>query len=236
VSCLACGLPPSRLPSVPQTHQATERVLYKVFQKIADMTRKGAIACLQSRKRVCVELEYGVLTTWSDLQVRQHVPPADVAKLQQLLLPPKDQKIDSATVLAVRTLLDLYNTVGPGQYRGPLSESDRADGAAIAAAAIRAATPEAASHSKVTTGEQALAGSADKGCVAQKEERPIARCKSGRVCCSNPACDEVQGRTKFDQCSQCRAVQYCSRRCQKAHWKGSHKQACTPASCSPASV
>jgi hypothetical protein len=31
---------------------------------------------------------------------------------------------------------------------------------------------------------------------------------------------------KLKQCSWCKAVAYCSRDCQVAHWKAGHKEAC----------
>jgi hypothetical protein len=31
---------------------------------------------------------------------------------------------------------------------------------------------------------------------------------------------------KLQACSQCRLVAYCSKACQRAHWKNGHKQAC----------
>ena len=71
--------------------------------------------------------------------------------------------------------------------------------------------------------------------------------------CAGPGCDHVQkcgdgvdaggvgagagagagaggaegaGGAPFKRCSQCRAVAYCSRGCQAAHWKKGHKKAC----------
>lgn len=68
--------------------------------------------------------------------------------------------------------------------------------------------------------------------------------------CAAPGCDHVQscgdgadvsgvgatvgaggaeeaGGAPFKRCSQCRAVAYCSRECQAAHWKKGHKKACS---------
>lgn len=49
--------------------------------------------------------------------------------------------------------------------------------------------------------------------------------------CSNPSCQS--GMTKFlklSQCERCKSVHYCSRDCQKAHWKTEHKLVCRPIS------
>ena len=32
--------------------------------------------------------------------------------------------------------------------------------------------------------------------------------------------------TGFERCSKCKCVRYCSRECQRAHWKRSHKKVC----------
>ena len=49
---------------------------------------------------------------------------------------------------------------------------------------------------------------------------PLARC-------ANPTCKEVEVHVKsFDKCSRCNSVAYCSRRCQKEHWRLSHGKNC----------
>ena len=34
--------------------------------------------------------------------------------------------------------------------------------------------------------------------------------------------------TGYDLCGRCKRVHYCSRACQRAHWRSSHKHACRP--------
>lgn len=45
--------------------------------------------------------------------------------------------------------------------------------------------------------------------------------------CGNCACVQMEGK-KYDKCSRCLGVSYCSKACQVQHWKaaGGHKQAC----------
>jgi len=44
-----------------------------------------------------------------------------------------------------------------------------------------------------------------------------------RVCAN---CDVVESSTRFKSCARCESVSYCSKECQKAHWKA-HKPLCT---------
>lgn len=52
--------------------------------------------------------------------------------------------------------------------------------------------------------------------------------KAEKVCafCLNPASDGV----KLRPCSRCKVTCYCSKKCQKYHWKAGHQQLCRPAS------
>ncbi|OUM61436.1 hypothetical protein PIROE2DRAFT_62489 [Piromyces sp. E2] len=47
------------------------------------------------------------------------------------------------------------------------------------------------------------------------------------IVCSNPTCQKkwVQGQPMFKSCSQCNQAKYCSKECQRTHWK-QHKRAC----------
>merc|ERR1712167_460524 len=46
-----------------------------------------------------------------------------------------------------------------------------------------------------------------------------------RMKCSNPLCLKVETRPKeFNMCVACKAAKYCSRKCQKVHWKNGHKK------------
>jgi len=46
--------------------------------------------------------------------------------------------------------------------------------------------------------------------------------------CSNPTCEERETAETglFKTCVACRHVKYCSKHCQKTHWKSEHKQEC----------
>lgn len=46
--------------------------------------------------------------------------------------------------------------------------------------------------------------------------------------CYNPTCDamETPGEPLFQVCVACRHVKYCSKECQRAHWRSGHKQDC----------
>jgi len=45
--------------------------------------------------------------------------------------------------------------------------------------------------------------------------------------CNNPFCLKVEKHEKqFQFCSGCRICKYCSRKCQKIHWKNGHKESC----------
>jgi hypothetical protein len=49
----------------------------------------------------------------------------------------------------------------------------------------------------------------------------------GLATCGTPGCGRVESCPKaFKVCSQCRAVKYCTRECQKAGWKAGHKREC----------
>merc|ERR1719335_1865258 len=52
------------------------------------------------------------------------------------------------------------------------------------------------------------------------------RCRT-LVKCSNPICENVETSIgQFKVCTRCTAVHYCSRMCQKKHWKSAHKKVC----------
>jgi hypothetical protein len=46
------------------------------------------------------------------------------------------------------------------------------------------------------------------------------------VLCANCVKPEAASGPKFKQCSSCAKRRYCSRECQRAHWKASHKKQC----------
>jgi hypothetical protein len=47
--------------------------------------------------------------------------------------------------------------------------------------------------------------------------------------CAAPECDKEEPcRGWFKKCARCAAVPYCSKACQKAHWRAGHKRECQP--------
>jgi len=51
--------------------------------------------------------------------------------------------------------------------------------------------------------------------------------------CSSFSCTNVMSleTEKYKECSLCHVPRYCSRRCQKAHWRLSHKHVCKEMKC-----
>lgn len=57
--------------------------------------------------------------------------------------------------------------------------------------------------------------------------RGVGRDRTLNVKCWNCGMDEGEPDTKFKKCSRCKLAYYCSRGCQKSHWK-KHKPRCLP--------
>jgi hypothetical protein len=50
-----------------------------------------------------------------------------------------------------------------------------------------------------------------------------------RVKCAHPMCAAVQQGVEYSVCGQCGITAYCSRKCQRLHWRLSHKAECKAA-------
>ena len=62
---------------------------------------------------------------------------------------------------------------------------------------------------------------------AQKVLADFAPKKAAIRQCAHCHQDELETGGKYKQCARCRAVSYCSKECQRAHWKAGHKAECT---------
>jgi hypothetical protein len=69
----------------------------------------------------------------------------------------------------------------------------------------------------------------DEGLIGEERRAVIKLNKASPLApCANPSCDAFEKKAKgFSSCSRCRTVAYCSRSCQKEHWK-THKKSCIP--------
>ena len=59
---------------------------------------------------------------------------------------------------------------------------------------------------------------------AKPAPKPVLRCDYGPCSKTQAALTAAGG--SFSKCARCKAVRYCSRDCQRAHWKNGHKQEC----------
>jgi hypothetical protein len=78
--------------------------------------------------------------------------------------------------------------------------------------------------------EQALQGERERlkhGRAAATIMREVARAQARFVTpCSGCGASNPEGAPAFKRCAACQAVAYCTRECQKAHWKKAHKREC----------
>jgi len=44
--------------------------------------------------------------------------------------------------------------------------------------------------------------------------------------CTCSCCGKTSDEKKFPRCKRCKRVAYCSKECQKKHWKAGHKKDC----------
>jgi hypothetical protein len=101
-----------------------------------------------------------------------------------------------------------------GVEAGAAAESGRvkpAEGAAASTAAAAAAGVAAAPAPAPASGPSTAAG--------------VAAVLAGKHCAQ---CLRSDKGVKYKLCSGCEAVRYCSKECQRAHWKAGHMRECVP--------
>ena len=68
-----------------------------------------------------------------------------------------------------------------------------------------------------------------KACSKQLAAEGDARILDARMTeCTNCSSSSALGAKGLLRCSRCLAARYCSRECQRSHWKAGHKQVCVP--------
>ena len=72
-----------------------------------------------------------------------------------------------------------------------------------------------------------LSDSEDESAVAMSEKNDK-KDPSAKRCDNCSTLGGSAGALKLSACARCGLVVYCSKACQKAHWRGSHKQYCVP--------
>ena len=60
---------------------------------------------------------------------------------------------------------------------------------------------------------------------SNKQQKSMVKVKA-KLVCSNPYCIKVEKDQRFQMCSKCKKEFYCSKSCQKRHWKNAHKANC----------
>jgi hypothetical protein len=63
--------------------------------------------------------------------------------------------------------------------------------------------------------------------IKLSDHPPTGNPPSSTECCANCTTTSVSTGSSLPQCSRCKAVRYCTTRCQKEHWRF-HKGACVP--------
>ena len=68
--------------------------------------------------------------------------------------------------------------------------------------------------------------SADADAPAASPESPPVKPAASSPLCASCSAESGPGGAALKPCSRCKAVSYCGKECQRAHWKAGHKAAC----------
>lgn len=81
-------------------------------------------------------------------------------------------------------------------------------------------------RAKEAKAKEATANEAKASEAKAKEAKAGSRSKTRA--CSNTGCTVTDPSRSFDKCARCMAVSYCSRACQRSHWRAGHRTTCVP--------
>ena len=67
----------------------------------------------------------------------------------------------------------------------------------------------------------------ERQCKMMKRSQKSSIRVNRRMKCSNPFCAKIETKIgEYKKCSQCEVAKYCSKKCQRKHWKKGHKKEC----------
>lgn len=108
--------------------------------------------------------------------------------------------------------------------------ASKAGGTAAPSSSSSAAAASSAADDVASPSDQQVSGPGLQRSSSAAAEAPQAAADADDAASSGKVCTNCGSSTapKLKRCAQCRAVRYCSKECQKAHWASGHSKVCAP--------